>query len=54
MIQTVTHHYKTAFGIDIELVLDQSRNDQQPIPLAIYELKKRQNNIVKDLLIKVK
>lgn len=54
LIQTVTHHYKTAFGIDIELVLDQSRNDQQPIPLAIYELKKRQNNIVKGVILVAK
>lgn len=54
LIQTVTHHYKTAFGIDIELVLDQSRKDEQPIPIAIYELKKRKNNIAKGVILVAK
>lgn len=26
------------FGVDIELVLDESRDEKQPIPLAIYEV----------------
>ena len=54
LIQTVTDHYKTAFGMDIELVLDQSRKDQQPIPIAIYELKKPKNNIVKGVILVAK
>ncbi len=35
---TVIDYYKNNFGIDIELCLDNARQDKQPIPIAVYEL----------------
>lgn len=54
LVQSVVNHYKRAFGLDIELVLDQSRTDQQPIPIAIYELKKAASNVAKGIILVAK
>lgn len=54
LVESVVAHYKRAFGLNIELVMDQSRKDQQPIPIAIYELKKNANNVVKGVILVAK
>ena len=38
LADTIKEYYSEKFGVDIELVLDESRDEKQPIPLAIYEV----------------
>ncbi len=40
LIKTIKREYKDDFGIDIELEIDDLRNDSQPKPLAIYSISK--------------
>ena len=40
LILSIVRHYKTAFGVDIEILVDETRSDKQPIPLSIYEIPK--------------
>lgn len=39
--QSIIEEYKNNFGIDIEPITDESRNENQPIPIAIYEMPKK-------------
>ena len=39
LVNSITEYYKDEFGLEIELVLDDGRKDNQPIPIAVYELK---------------
>lgn len=32
------NHYRNFFGVEIDLVMDTSREDSQPIPIAVYEI----------------
>lgn len=41
--QSITEYYQKAFGIEIELVLDKTREEQQPLPIAVYEINKLAN-----------
>ena len=52
--KSIVDYYRKAFGIKIELVVDQSRIERQPIPIAIYELKKTGNNMVKGIIFVAK
>lgn len=38
LADTIKEYYSEKFGVDIELVLDESRDEKQSIPLAIYEV----------------
>lgn len=39
LVDNITTYYKDAFGIEIELVIDNGRlDDRQPIPIAVYEI----------------
>ena len=38
LISSISDYYRDRFGIEIELVRDDSRDDKQPVPLAIYEI----------------
>jgi hypothetical protein len=50
IIDTVNDYYLHTFGLHIELVLDKTRNERQPQPLAIYEIKKH-GHIKKGLIL---
>ena len=54
LICSVVEHYRKAFGIEIELVLDRTRTEQQPLPIAIYELQKATANIAKGIIFVAK
>lgn len=54
LAQTVTKQYLQAFGLRIELCMDKSRDDQQPLPLAVYELSKTEGNIAKGVIFVAK
>lgn len=43
--------YKDLLNIDISLFLDKNRDDQQPIPIAIYEIDNGQNHIDKGIIV---
>lgn len=38
LVNTITEYYKNMFGLEIELILDEERQERQPIPIAVYEL----------------
>lgn len=38
LADTIKEYYSEKFGVDIELALNESRDEKQPIPLAIYEV----------------
>ena len=38
LVSSITDYYKSTFGLEIELVLDESRKERQPIPIAVYEI----------------
>lgn len=54
LMQSIVEHYRKAFGIEIELVIDRSRTEQQPIPIAIYELPKAASNMTKGIILVAK
>lgn len=54
LVQAVTNQYLQAFGLQIELYMDRSREDRQPVPLAIYELSKTEGNIAKGVIFVAK
>lgn len=51
LVEEIKHYYHEKFGLDIELVLDDEREDKQPIPIAIYEVEKDKHNIEKGILM---
>ena len=53
LIKTIVDYYKETYGLDIELVLDSNRQEQQPIPIAVYELESN-NNIKKGVIFVAK
>lgn len=38
LIQSIVDYYKKSFDIEIKLILDESRDKCQPLPIAIYEI----------------
>lgn len=54
LITTLVEHYRKAFGIEIELVVDHSRKETQPRPIAIYELPKAPTNVAKGIILVAK
>lgn len=38
--ESIVSEYKEDFGIDIEVLTDNNRRDQQPVPLAVYSMEK--------------
>lgn len=51
LISTVEEYYKSAFGVKISLVLDDTRCDVQPVPVSIYEVQKPDNIIKKGVIL---
>ena len=43
LVKTICDYYKKHFGIDIELVMDKARSEQQPVPIAVYEVNNSSN-----------
>lgn len=54
LVQSITEHYQKAFGAKIELVMNSSRHDVQPLPIAVYELEKAADNILKGMIFVAK
>ena len=54
LIPSIIEHYQKAFGVEIELVLDMSREEQQPIPIAVYEIQKSPDDINKGVIFVAK
>lgn len=38
LIPSIVEYYRKAFGIGIELILDNNREEKQPFPIAVYEI----------------
>lgn len=38
--ESIVREYKDDFGIDIELVMDESREEKSPLPIALYQISK--------------
>lgn len=53
IVNSITEYYRETFGLEIELVVDENRSDNQPIPIAVYELK-NQENIKKGIIFVAK
>lgn len=53
LIKSIEEYYKETYGLDIELVIDESRQEKQPVPLAIYELESN-NNLKKGIIFVAK
>lgn len=51
LIEDIKEYYYKKFNLKIELVLDENREDKQPIPISIYEVEKDNNNIEKGIII---
>lgn len=49
LIKSVVDYYKDTFGLEIELILDKNRQEQQPIPIAVYELQSH-NSLKKGII----
>lgn len=49
----VIDHYKSIYGVEIELIKDTGRAEKQPVPIAIYELEKK-NSIDKGIILLAK
>ena len=45
LVDEIEKEYKEDFGIDIELIMDNGRSDQQPYPFAVYSIHKGKKNI---------
>lgn len=43
LISSITDYYKSTFGLEIELIVDKNRQEQQPVPIAVYELNNNGN-----------
>lgn len=41
IVESLIDNYKNVFNLDISIVLDDDREEQQPIPIALYEKKKK-------------
>ena len=54
LVCSIKEHYLNAFGAEIELVMDSSRQEQQPLPIAVYELPKAADNILKGIIFVAK
>ena len=50
LVQSIQEHYQKAFGAEIELVMNSSRQELQPLPIAVYELQKAADNILKGMI----
>ena len=50
LVDSIKDHYRKAFGVEIELVMNKERQEQQPIPIAVYELPKTIDNIPKGII----
>ncbi|WP_370775853.1 hypothetical protein [Anaerobutyricum hallii] len=53
MIDSIENYYKNTYGVEIELVVDKTRNEKQPVPLAVYELQSG-NNLKKGVIFVAK
>lgn len=42
LVEIIQNEYKQDFGIEIKLMLDENRSDKQPIPLAVYTIKRKE------------
>lgn len=54
LMSSIKEYYQKAFGAEIELVIDSTREDQQPVPLAIYELHKPEGDMPKGIILVAK
>lgn len=54
LVHSIKEHYQKAFGADIELVMNSSRQELQPLPIAVYELQKAADNILKGMIFVAK
>ena len=54
LVDSIKEHYLKAFGAEIELVTDSSRQEKQPLPIAVYELQKATDNILKGIIFVAK
>lgn len=43
MSTILTEEYEKYFGVKIRLIMDPARTDRQPVPLAVYELDRKDN-----------
>lgn len=48
--EQIEKEYKSDFNIDIEVVLDDSREDKQPIPIALYQIPEDECNTHKGII----
>ncbi|MCI8826088.1 MAG: hypothetical protein HFH63_09470 [Lachnospiraceae bacterium] len=53
LCESIIHEYKEDFGIDIELVLDDSRKEELPVPIALYQIKNN-NGLHKGIIVLAK
>lgn len=44
LVNSIKEQYKRAFGMDINLVLDETREERQPKPVAVYEISEQSKN----------
>lgn len=42
LVEIIQNEYKQDFGIEIKLMLDENRIDKQPVPLAVYTIKRNE------------
>ncbi|WP_455025786.1 hypothetical protein [Oribacterium sinus] len=54
LVKTIKEYYKQIYAVNIELVLDENRKEQQPKPFAIYEVTKADNKIKKGIIFAAK
>lgn len=54
LVTSIKEHYQKAFGAEIDLVMNPSRQEVQPLPIAVYELQKTTDNILKGIIFVAK
>ncbi|MCI7098848.1 MAG: hypothetical protein MR966_08105 [Lachnospiraceae bacterium] len=53
LVSGIQEYYKTTYAMDVELVLDDSRIEKQPLPIAVYEIN-HTGNIKKGIIFVAK
>ena len=51
LVEKIKDAYRNFFGVEIDLVMDTSREDSQPIPIAVYEIHTQNDSATKKGII---
>ena len=54
LVKTIEEYYKEIYAVEIKLCLDENRDERQPKPFAVYEVKEAPNKLKKGIIFAAK